>query len=204
MFPLMIKPAGFGKGVGGGNYSPTIALTQGRAGMTTIVDVVQDDASISIGDTGFDVPIYGSLYRSNIFVGSNGYITFGFGSSAYSGLSRTNPGRGLLVSAADHNWVFVAVKADPGKFRVRWEGQAFRSSDLTSVFIWEATFFPDGVIQLALDRIPITSGVSTLTKGDNVTFNDYAPNTGNNPNSFVFLPNDAAGNSHTVQTGSYG
>jgi len=209
MFPNLIRPAGFGSvAVSGGSrsYSTAIAPTQGRTGFTTVVSTVQDDNNYPLGDIGFDFPLYGSLYRTNIVAGSNGYITFGFGSSAYSGLSRTFPGRALMVAAADHSWSYLGLKIATGSFQVRWEGQYFRGSDASSVFIWEVTFFPNGVIQLALDACPASLGgatVSSLTKGDNVTFTDYVPNIASARNSFVFTPNDAAGNSHTVQTGSY-
>jgi len=206
MFPNLIRPAGFASSGGvGGSYSTAIALTQGRTGLTAIFTGLVDDGSTVLGDIGFDFPLYGALYRSNIFAGSNGFLTFGFGSSAYSALSRTVPGRALMVIAADHNYVYVGVKAGIGSFRVRWEGQYLRSASVTAVLIWEATFFSNGVIQLALDVLPqnITTTVSSLTKGDGVTFTDYVPNIFSAPDSLVFTPNDAGGNSHTVQHGSY-
>jgi len=188
--------------VGGSGFSTAIAPTQGRTGLTTIVNGVADDANITIGDIGFNFPLYGALYRSDIFAGSNGYLTFGFGTNAYSNLSRTNPGRALMVMAADRSWLYVGVQQGAGSFRIRWEGSD-GSSGGTSM-IWEATLFASGVIQLAIDMITLASApINTLTKGDDITFVDYTPNTASSFDSLVFTPSDAAGNSHTVQRGSY-
>ena len=210
MFPNLIRPAGFGSAAvsgGGRRYSTAIVSTQGRTGLTTIVSALADDANITIGDIGFDFPLYGALYRSNIFAGSNGYLTFGFGTNAYSSLSLTNPGRALMVMAADRSWLYVGVQQSTGSFRTRWEGQTGSSTGTSMV--WEATLFANGVIQLVFGlNMPNNGGVKTFTKGDGAVYTDYLPTNTLYVNdggaySLVFTPNDAAGNSHTVQVGSY-
>ena len=210
MFPNLIRPAGFGSVAvsgGGSGYRSAIVPTQGRTGLTTIVSALADDANIAIGDIGFDFPLYGALYRSNIFAGSNGYLTFGFGSSEFSDLSLTNPGRALMVMAADRSWLYVGVQQSAGSFRIRWEGKTGSSSGTSMV--WEATLFANGVIQLVFGlNMPNNGGVKTFTKGDGAVYTDYLPTNTLYVNdggaySLVFTPNDAAGNSHTVQAGSY-
>lgn len=210
MFPNLIRPAGFGSVAvrgGGSGYSSAIAPLLGRSGMTAIVTAQADDANINVGDIGIDFWLYGVIYRSNIFAGSNGYLTFGFGSSAYSNLSLTSPGRALMVMAADRSWLYVGVQQSAGSFRIRWEGQTGASTGTSMV--WEATLFANGVIQLVFGlNMPNNGGVKTLTKGDGAVYTDYLPTNTLYVNdggaySLVFTPNDAAGNSHTVQAGSY-
>ena len=222
MFPNLIKAAGLGSvavsgGGGGGSYSTTIATLQTSAGMTQIVSGYADDASQYLPDPGFNFPIYGSTYRSNIAIGSNWYLLFGLTSSAYSGLSRTNPGRGLLFGAADRSWENVYFKAESGFCRIRFEGHVSSSgSSYTAIF--QIKLFADGTIELTIgigafyNPLGITP-VQSLTKGDGVTYTDFTVPAGSVVQSdftstavltsLVFSPVDAAGSSHTVQYGSY-
>ena len=56
---------------------------------TTTTDNTYDDESYDISPP-WSVEYLGQTYQ-NVFYGSNGYITFGAGSTSYSGLSSTNP-----------------------------------------------------------------------------------------------------------------
>lgn len=183
-------------------YSSTLATLLGTSGATNLVNGQADDANINIGDMGFDFRLNGATYRSNIFVGSNSYLTFGFGSIEYGSLSQTNPGRALLVAAADRSWNKVDVKQDAAdKYRVIWQGGS--SSGGGTPYTWELSLFADGAMQLVMGAGTPSAGLSMLTKGDGVTSLSYTTNAASAVNSLVFLPTNAAGDSHTVQVGSY-
>lgn len=179
-------------------YSSTIVAPSGTTGLTQIVSSGADDASISIGNIGFDFLLYDGTYRTNIFVGSNSYLTFGFGSNVYSGISFNNPGRGLFVGAADRSWNQVWVGSGAtGTYRVRWVGNASTSG--AGLVVWEVTLFSDGVIMLVTGNSAQTGGYSALTKGINPAVETTYTLIANS--SWVFLPNGSG--SYTVQTGSY-
>jgi hypothetical protein len=182
--------------VASGLYSSTQVAPLGSAGMTNIYTGSVDDANINIGDLGFDFPYYDATYRNNVFIGSNSYVTFGFGSSNYSGLSRTNPGRALHLGSADRGYQNVFVKASNGSYRVRYEGSPGTSGS-SSRFL-EITFFPDGTMMVARST-PDNGGLWTATKGDGTSYTDFAPTT---ETSFVVQPN-ADRTAYTVQPGSY-
>lgn len=64
-----------------------------------------DDSSAAI--PGYQFNFLGISYNGNIFLGSNNYLTFGGGSSTYSGFSGSNPPfPGILFGATDRfvNW----------------------------------------------------------------------------------------------------
>lgn len=192
----MVPPYGF---------SPEVVGLRGIAGASMLVSQNVDDGSVNIGDLGFDVQIYDAVYRTNIFLGSNGYLTFGFGSSVYSNLSLTNPGRGLLVKAADRSYQRVYTKADkPGKsYRVRYEGSGGTSGTPgSSGMLWEVTFFDDGTIQLVTGMLDMahgdSSGINVLTDGGGVNSTDFTPIANS---SFVFTR--LSSTNYMVRTGSY-
>ena len=65
-----------------------------------------DDGSAAI--PGYQFNFLGNNYNGNIFIGSNGYMTFGGGSNVYSGLSASNPPYpAIMFSSMDRltNWV---------------------------------------------------------------------------------------------------
>ena len=69
----------------------------------------------SVDDSFVTVPITSTTFfgtaRTSAFVGSNAYITFGSGSSAFSGLSTTNPALDkFMFNAADRSYQRVAYQ----------------------------------------------------------------------------------------------
>ena len=177
-------------------YSSTQVTLQGATGMTNILTGNVDDGSVVLGDLGFDYPYYDAIFRTNVFVGSNSYLTFGFGSTEYSLLSRTNPGRALHLGSVDRAYQNVFVKASANSFRVRYEGSE-GTGGASSRFL-EITFFSDGAM-MVVKQTPDNSGLWTVTKGDNVSFTNFTPSA---ETSFVIMPN-VAFTAYTVQPGSY-
>ncbi len=187
-------------------YSATIATLLGTSGLTLLRNPgsSEDDANFNVGDIGFNFPLYGVNFRTNIFAVSNSYLTFGFSSSAYSGLSPTNPtGTKLFVGAADRSWnqLWAGLFTPSGgglAYRILWRGNIGTSG--TGTEIWEVTLFDDGAIMLVFGTIGLTSGqmclTNGLTSGTLTTTYTIASNT-----SFVFTP-DGSG-SYIVRTGSY-
>jgi len=218
MFPNLIRPAGFGSvAVSGGSrsYSTAIATLQDSTGMTQIVSAYADDAGQYLPDIGFSFPIYGLTYQTNISIGSNWYLLFGATSTLFSSLSRTVPGRGLLFGAADRSWQNVYFKAESGFCRIRFEGHIGSGGSPPNA-IFQIKLFADGTIELTIGIGAFYSSpaaITSLTKGDNITYTDFTVPAGSTAQtdftstavltSLVFSPVDVAGNSHTVQTGSY-
>lgn len=178
-------------------YSSAQVTLIGSAGMTNIYTGDVDDANVVLGDLGFDYRFYDGTFRTNVYIGSNSYLTFGFGSNEYSGLTRVNPlGKTLHLGSDDRSYQKVFVQASASSFRVRYEGAPARSGASSRFF--EITLFADGAM-MVVKQTPDNSGLWTVTKGDNISFTDYAPSA---ETSFVITPN-AAFTAYTVQPGSY-
>lgn len=188
-------------GAGGGGYSDTIVAPLGSAGMTQLVGASEDDHCVNVGDIGFDFPFYDITFRTNIFVGSNGYVTFGSEYTLFSDLTRTSLGKALMICAADRSYQQVFANQDnPGQsFRIRYEGSSETTGTVGSPnMVWECTLFSDGTIQLATGTLIATDGVNSLTDGTGAYYTDYsiAENT-----SLVFQRQSPT--NYTVASGSY-
>jgi len=183
-----------------GSFSAAAAAVRSSAGMTQIASTYLDDGNMVLPDLGFSIPVYGGSYRTNIFIGSNSYLTFGYGSSLYNSLSLTSPGLALMLAAADRAWNSVYVNQDSAKsYRILWVG-----SDTGNVnpYSWQVVLWADGTIEFAYSGAFPANGVKSLTKGDGLAHADFATTAGV-AGSFVFSPVDAAASSYTVQAGSY-
>lgn len=143
---------------------PYNVTLNGRTGLTQIIDAQYDDSNVNVGDLGFAFNFFGSSYQNNVFLGSNSYVTFGFGSSAYSGLSASNPGRGVLLAAADRSYrrVFVGPVNGGDGYCIRFEGGS--STGDWNDNIWEVTLYKTGVIGIVTATVP-TGGTTGITDG---------------------------------------
>lgn len=112
-----------------------------------------DDAFVGL-TTPFDIVFNGTTYTSGtgaLFVGSNGYLTFGTGSGNNSHdypPVATNPGvPAIVVGLGDISYQRVYTHDDGnGHFRVRYEGSNFFSGQHiggSSSLIWEVVFYRD-------------------------------------------------------------
>jgi hypothetical protein len=150
----------------------------GSSGMSAIAPpTFGDDNYYAAGDIGFNFPFYALDYRANIYVGANSYITFGFGSNLYTGLSSTSPGKGILIAAGDNGSLGIFVKQDtPGEsFRIRFEGTNRVIDTSTKNIFWETTLFSNGNIRISTGLIvPRPTTVTMITKGDGVKLTSFS------------------------------
>lgn len=100
----------------GALVSGTVAPSLGNAsasswtpvGWTSLQNINVDDGFVTVPIT--STTFFGTA-RTSAFVGSNAYITFGGGSSEYSGLSTTNPALDkFMFNAADRSFQRVAYQ----------------------------------------------------------------------------------------------
>jgi hypothetical protein len=94
----------------------------------------------------FPISYLGNTYNS-VFVGTNTYITFGYGSAIYSSISVYNPAYPkIMVSANDNSCqrIYYGVEgtAPNRTFRIRYEGTNSTSGSLGSPnMVYEITFY---------------------------------------------------------------
>lgn len=101
---------------------PTASASWPPSGWTSLINASADDASVSLQPATASIRAIGSgsrvmwafdgfLYPNSMYVGSNGYITFGSSSTAYSSLSTTNPAiNKIMIDAADRSYQQVGWK----------------------------------------------------------------------------------------------
>lgn len=175
------------------------ATLLGSVGMTQLVSASVDDDFLGLS-LPFLFPFYG--VNLDVFIGSNSYLTFGVGSGAYSGLSCTNPGKGLLIAAADRSWQQVYKKDNgDGSFRTRYEGSSGTYGTVGSPSsTWEATLYRDGKIQLVIGASNTSgSGISSITNG--IADAQCVGWTNVQNQSYVFAPS-VNGAAYTIYTGA--
>ena len=132
--------------------------------------------------TPFEIIFLGNNY-SNLYVGTNGYITFGEGTNNYAfGTDATMDGAELpaiLVSEADNSYQYVYSKTTGDafngtrKFTVRYEGtDSTGGENYPPNMIWEVTFYEDkpGIVDLVVISDAKNrggDGISGVTDGSN-------------------------------------
>ncbi len=108
----------------------------------------------------FSVTFCGTTYNT-IYVGTNTYITFGGGSTAYSQLTGTNPPfPKIMISCADNSCqrIYYGVEgtAPNRTYRIRWEGTASTSGTLGNPnMVYEAVFY-----EATNNQVDIHTGVN--------------------------------------------
>ena len=121
------------------------------AGWSRVVNADADDANTSFGSWPFTFYLAGTGYTA-CFPGSNGYATFGSGSTSFNNLSASVPALPkIMFGAADLSWQRLYTQTGSGYARFRWEGHSARTGATpgTSTRIVEVTFWQsDGVFQL--------------------------------------------------------
>lgn len=101
-----------------GSYPPGV--------FTGLQNASVDDAFVTV-PLGFNFMFGGTLY-STVYVGSNGYITFGSGSANFSSLGAANPPfPKLFFGAGDYSYQRVSYLSTSQYVRIRWEGNASTS-----------------------------------------------------------------------------
>lgn len=138
----------------------------GRQGLSPVNTTQTDDGNWQLPDIGFNFELGGVNYRTNIYVASNSFITFGVSSSAYQNLSASNPGRGLLIAAADRSNQSIYAGAVTDGYRIRFEGDQSTSKATPPTLLWEVTLYRDNTMVLVMGATPVNAaGLSMLTDG---------------------------------------
>lgn len=172
-------------------------------GWTTIISSKFDDAAIASGSFDFNVRIDGTFF-AGCFIGSNGYVTFGSGSSAYS-ISASNPSvPKVLFYPGDRAYFGVYTRAGTGTggkfFKIRWEGADYYTSSSSDSYV-EITFFerrPANASQFIEVRTGVLPNSGNLAIANASTY--YATGTSSAGSSYLFTGN-ATGTSWTLESG---
>lgn len=171
--------------------------------LTQIWNTSTDDSYVNI-PFNFSFKWFGITNQNNINLGSNSYVTFGYASGVYSGLSASNPGAALHFGSADNSFqrVYTKQMSRYGKNAVviRYEGTASTGGIVGSPNILvQLTFFEDQKINLTVaqhartfgGQVGLSNGVSYQPTYVLAEYTSYA------------MSSDANGNNWTVQSGKY-
>jgi hypothetical protein len=184
---------------GSGAASPTPPT-----GYTAQVTASADDAFFNIG---FGFTFYmGNTGYTSCYPSSNCYVTFGSGSTQYSGLGPTNPALNkFFFMGADNSWQRVSTIVAATYIRIRFEGTASTSGTPGSPnIVYEATFFNpssfsnNSVVELLIGTNSRPAGVMSAASASA----NYATGTPTANQSFVFSGN-STGTAWTIFTGYY-
>lgn len=174
-------------------------------GWTSLISSSADDANLQIFTLPFNFYIDNTAFTA-IFLGSNSYMTFGSGSSLYSGLSASNPAiPKMMFGASDNSWQRVSTFVSGTDYaRVRYEGNGATSGTVGSPgIVAEITLFNpskfsgSNVIEM-LVGVHNRVGVSNISNASTA----YVTYTISANQSYVFVGN-STGTSWTLNTGSY-
>lgn len=160
-----------------GNQQETLTQITQSVGLTSIPNVLLGPASLTPSTTptfgnnddgywtnnvGWNFQFLGQTYNT-VYTGTNGYFTFGGGSTAFSGLDASNPPfRKIMIGAADNSVqrIYSGLEGTPGNqtYRIRVEGTAADTGVLGSPNrVYELTFF-----QNEPNRIELQIGTLSL------------------------------------------
>lgn len=166
-----------GEVAGGIGYLNTL---NGRTGLNNVWSGQVDDSNTVLPALPFQFPLFGLTFQNNIYISSNSHVDFGFGSSAYSGLSPTNPGRALLINAADRSYqnVFAGPVLSGACFLIRYEGSSNTGNSNDN--LWEVGLYNDGSITVVTGTVPGSSspnGAGTSNISDGTAWRSVTPPT---------------------------
>jgi hypothetical protein len=157
--------------------------------MNNIVTGNADDANIIVGNIPFQFYFngvnYGNGQNGGVYIGANGYITFGSGSGAYNGLSVSNPPQPkILLFGSDNSYqkVYAGAINSGNAFVMRYEGNGSGSGTVNAPgIVWEVTFYKNQKIQIVIDITNRPTGIcgiaSTNAYIDNMAGAAYAAKT---------------------------
>jgi len=134
----------------------------------------------------FSITFDGTSY-SSVYVGTNGYITFGSGSTAFQSISSSNPiYPKILISAADHSTqrIYYGIEgSSPNRtYRVRVEGSTGYSGTIGSpTKLYEAIFYEN-----TPNQIDIQMGVNNAWGIQGAAYTFLPGDINNDPLTGVF------------------
>ena len=210
--PILSIPTGppsSGFSVSDGNAALILgdAAASSPSGWAQIHSGYGDDDFVQTGNFGFTFGLNNQTYTS-CFVGSNGYATFGAGSTEYDPITYQNPALPkLLFAPGDRSYVAVYTKTFTVStfpcFGIRWEGAGQYSITAANTFI-EFYFVKTDSNQYIDVRFGALnsdwSGTDNLLVATENTALATATRTANT--SFVFTGNPS-GTTWTVQSGKH-
>lgn len=171
--------------------------TSTPSGWTQVYNSNVDDTPLQITGMPFTFTFNGVGYTS-LWVSPNGYITFGSGSSQYTGLGNTNPALPkIFINAMDDSMQKVYVRSTANTFRVRVEGNTNTSGTGTGYRVHEVAFFgPNAfggypVIEVRMGVMPETTGLFNVYSASALLSADTATPGANK--SWIFAGADTAG-----------
>lgn len=146
--------------------------TSTPSGWTQVYNSNVDDTPVEVTGMPFTFTFNGVGYTS-FWVSPNGYITFGSGSSEYTGLGNTNPALPkIFLNAMDDSMQKVYVRSTANTFRVRVEGNTSTSGTGTDYRVHEVALFNAAVFD-GYQTFEVRMGVMPATTG---LFNVYSSN----------------------------
>lgn len=170
--------------------------TSTPSGWTQVYNSNVDDTPLQITGMPFTFTFNGVGYTS-FWVSPNGYITFGSGSSQYTGLGNTNPALPkIFINAMDDSMQKVYVRSTANTFRVRVEGNT-NPGGTGSARVHEVAFFGPSafggypVIEVRMGVMPETTGLFNVYSASALLSADTATPGANK--SWIFAGADTAG-----------
>ena len=182
-----------------GNAVPvagSTVTTSTPSGWTQIFNGTVDDTPLEV--TGLPFPLlYNGVSYTSFWLSPNGYITFGAGSSQYTGLTATNPALPkIFINATDDSMQKVFVRSTDNTFRIRVEGNTSASNTGTNYRVWEVAFFNPAafddayVFEVRMGVSPDNSGLFNVYSASALLSSDPAPVPAAD-SSWVFLSFDS-------------
>jgi len=174
------------------------------SGMSLIINQSFDDSFMELPDLPFDFYFLGTNYKNSIFLSSNTYITFGQGSSQYSGLSGSAPFLPKIhFGSADYSYqrVYTQLTTLGGQSAlvVRYEGTNSTGGTVGSPnILMQLTFLPN-------QRLNATFGVHAGRFGQRgiASASAYVNTFSIAENTSYAFSSDALGNNWVIESGKY-
>ena len=167
------------------------------SGWTQIYDGQVDNTPLEVTGMPFTFTFNGVGYTS-FWLSPNGYITFGAGSSEYTGLGASNPALPkIFLNAMDDSMQKVFVRSTANTFRVRVEGNTAPSGS-GSPRVHEIAFFNPSqfggvmMFEVRMGLMPETTGLFNLYSASDLLAWDAPPTPAANK-SWVFSDFDGTG-----------
>ncbi len=166
------------------------------SGWTQIYNGNVDDTPLQV--TGLPFPLlYNGVSYTSFFLSPNGYITFGAGSSQYTGLGATNPALPkIFINATDDSMQKVYTRSTSNTFRLRFEGNTSATNTGTTFRVYEVAFFRPqafgtaNVFEVRMGVSPDNSGLFNVYSASALLSSDQPPIPAPN-SSWVFTSNDS-------------
>jgi len=130
----------------------------GSVGMANYFTGDVDDTFFTIS-LPFEVDFLGNRY-STVYLGSNGYITFGGGSTQYSRILPNSPALpGLHIIPGNRRTTKVYTLSSGGTFRIRVEGYNYAASAALTPHVYEI-LFTSGSSSIDINLVTVTGSVT--------------------------------------------